>query len=210
MAEPRVLTHTTSVAVWDVPSPLVVRQRLNIKVGVKCKDGCCLAGNAAAILDETGERIASASFRSAPWEGTEALYWAEVDLPGVAAEGLHHWSAEFLPPVPDASQHPIHHRPSSFSFSFHAVRPPERSVTIRIVEGKAQSPVEGVELRLGIYKARTEASGLAVFEVPAGIYELCLWKAGYEAAPRLVVVGGNLTVDVDASKAPEVAEPYWM
>lgn len=210
LAEPESLEHTTSIAVWDVPSPLTIRRRSKIKVGVKCPEECSLAAASVAIFDETGTRIAAATLRSVPWGQTQALYWAEVDLPGVAAEGPHRWSAEFVPLAPDASQHTICHRPSSFSFSVQAVRPPEHSVTIRIVEERTQSPVENVELRFGVYKARSESSGLAVFEVPAGTYELSLWKAGCQAAPRSVEVNGNLTMDVEVSKLPEVQDPYWM
>jgi len=32
--------HTTSVAVWDVPSPVVMNCRLKVKVGVTCSATC--------------------------------------------------------------------------------------------------------------------------------------------------------------------------
>ena len=36
--------HTTSMAVWGVPSPVVVSRSFNVKVGVKCSVACRLAG----------------------------------------------------------------------------------------------------------------------------------------------------------------------
>lgn len=210
LSESERLEHTTSIALWDVPSPLTLHQRSNVKVGVKCADGCCLAGAEVAILDETGARVATASLRSVPWDGTKALYWTEIDLPGVAAEGAHIWSAEFAPQELPAPEHNIVHTRSSFRFSFQAVGPPEHCVTIRIVEEQTQNPVEDAELRLGMYRARTDRAGIAMFEVPAGSFELSFWKAGFENAARPVEVTGDLKIDVALSKAPAVEEPYWM
>jgi len=201
------LEHTTSIAVWDVPSPLVIQRRSNVKVGVSCSEKCCLAGGSVAILDETGLRVATAHLGSVGLAGTKALYWAEVEFPEVIAEGLHNWSAEYLPP--DASLRAVVHRPSSFRFTFRAVRPPEHRVTVRIVEEQTGNPVDDVELRLGAHRARS-ANGIATFEVAAGTFELCLWKIGHNVASISVEVKGNLTVDVELSKAPAIEEPYWM
>jgi hypothetical protein len=174
---------------------------------VSCPEKCSLAGGSVAILDETGVWVATANLRSVGLAGTKALYWAEVELPEVTAEGPHNWSAEFLPP--DASLQAVVHRPSSFRFSFQAVKPPEHRVTVRIVEEQTANPIDGVELRLGVYKARSD-HGIATFEVPSGTYELCLWKTGHDIASISVEVKGNVTVDVGLSKSAAVEEPYWM
>ena len=211
MAQTERLEHTTSIAVWDVPSPLTVLRHWSVKVGAKCAEECCLAGGLIAIRDEAEEMIATAYLRSVSWDGTKALYWAEIDLPVMSRQGAHNWSAEFVPPAASASQDEAHrHHASSFRFSFLAVDPPEHTVTVRIVEAQTQNPVEDVELRLGVYRARTDRHGLALFEVPTGHHELSLWKAGHEAAPRSVAISGNVTIDVELSKAPAVEEPYWM
>ena len=201
------LEHTTSIAVWDVPAPVVIRRRSNVKVGVSGAEKCCLAGGSVAILNDVGVRVATAQLGSVGLAGTKALYWTEVEIPEVIAEGPHDWSAEFLPP--EASLRAIVHRPSSFRFNFRAVKSPEHRVTVRIAEEKTGNPLDGVEMRLGVYRARSE-NGVATFEVAAGTYELCFWKTGHNIASVPVAVNGNITIEVALSKAAAVVEPYWM
>jgi len=84
------VSHEISLAVWDLPSPVVAGQRATLKVGVSCPDGCDLSGTAVDIYNETGERVGAGTLGSAPWPATTALYWAEVDLVALERDGLEH------------------------------------------------------------------------------------------------------------------------
>src|SRR5258705_3914007 len=79
--------HRTSLAVWDLPSPIVVGRRAKLKVGVSCPDGCNLSGTSVDVYNDTGQRIGTGSLGSTPWPATVALYWAELDIAPPEAEG---------------------------------------------------------------------------------------------------------------------------
>jgi hypothetical protein len=54
--------HTSSLAMWDVPSPVVLDSRFTVKVGLKCSASCPLAGATIEIHDERLMR-----FEDNPW-----------------------------------------------------------------------------------------------------------------------------------------------
>jgi len=200
--------HTTSMAVWDVPSPVVVNRLFTVKVGVKCSATCQLARRLIEVSDETGIRFGETRLGETPWPGTSALYVAEVELPAPATEGMSVWIARF-----PASEPGLPHEEASATFSFRTDRPPEHRVTVKVTDRETHAPVESVEVRLGVYRASTDAQGLAHLELPGGLYELDAWKVGYETLPRTVDVGRDLMLQVDAALAPEKNpddERVWM
>jgi hypothetical protein len=164
-----------------------------------------LAGQSIEIRDETGAQVVSGTLGQMPWHGTAALYWAEIELPDPANEGACSWSAQF---VPGGALAP--HEGTSLAFSFLAVRPPEHGVLVRVIEKDTQAGLENAEVRLGVYKARSDRSGCAKMEVPAGTYDLNAWKAGYAAVAKTVEVAENLTVQIEVVAVPEADAPYWM
>ena len=91
----KTLAHDTSLAVWGVPSPIVIDQPFRIHVGATCSAGCDLAGKEIEVCDETGTRIACGTLGETPLEGTRALYWTEVDLFAPAGEGASSRSVRF-------------------------------------------------------------------------------------------------------------------
>ena len=74
------MSHEISLAVWDVPSPVIAGRRTTIRVGVTCPEGCNLSGTAVDVYNDTGEHVGAGTLRSEPWPATAALYWAELDL----------------------------------------------------------------------------------------------------------------------------------
>ena len=89
--------HPTSLAVWGVPSPVVVNRHFTVTVGVKCAEACPLAGQRITVHDETGAEVGKGRLAESPAPGTHALYAAEVTLTAPAGEGVHSWSAAFVP-----------------------------------------------------------------------------------------------------------------
>ena len=87
--------HSTSIAVWGVPSPVVVGRRFAATVGVKCSAGCPLAGRAVAVRDEAGAEAGRGRLGDTPAPGTSALHAVEVALKAPAREGVHTWTAVF-------------------------------------------------------------------------------------------------------------------
>lgn len=202
--------HTTSVAVWDVPSPVVMNCRLKVKVGVTCSATCYLGGQLIEIRDEAGARVGEGRLGETPWPGTGALYVAEVDLAAPATEGVFSWSATFAiaePPLP------LPHDEACATFSFRTVRPPDHHVTVRVTDKDSKAPLQNVEVRLGFYRALTDQQGQARLELPGGRYDLDAWKTGCDMPSRTLEVGGDLTIDVEAVLSPEKSpddEQVWM
>jgi len=101
--EPKTESHPTSIAVWGVPSPVVVSRRFAATVGVKCAAGCPLAGREVVVRDAAGADVGHGSLGESPAPGTRALYAAEVMLEAPAEEGVHAWTAAFGGTEPDAA-----------------------------------------------------------------------------------------------------------
>ena len=137
--------HKTSIAVWDLVSPLVIGRTAKVKVGAKCAAGCQLTDHGVEIHDASGKTIARAVLAGTPWPGTSGLYWTDVEFPAPAEAGTHTFSL--------TSEHGGAHS----EFSFIAVKPPDHSVTIQVHDKTTKETIADVEVRLGVYRSITDA-----------------------------------------------------
>jgi hypothetical protein len=202
----RTLAHDTSLAVWGVPSPIVVDQPFRIHVGATCSAGCDLNGKEIEICDETGTSIACGTLGETPLDGTRALYWTDVDLVAPAREGAISRSIRFAP-----TELRLPHGGASARFGFETVKPPQYSVTVRVVEKDAGTPVEDAQVRLGVYFAYSDPTGLARVAMAKGTYSLDVLKTGYEAPSQVLQVNDDMTVEVEVAVIPpENADAYWL
>jgi hypothetical protein len=192
--------HATSMAVWDVPSPVVMNRSFTVKVGVKCSATCQLAGRLVEVCDGAGTPIGRSTLGETPWPGTSGLYVADVELAAPATDGTAFWSARFA-----AAEPGLPHDEASAAFSLRIARPPEHRVTVQVADKGTKAPLENVEVRLGVYRASTDAAGLVNLELPGGVYALDAWKAGYEmlTRTRTVKVGKDRVIRVEAVVAPQ-------
>jgi len=257
--EPTTESHPTSIAVWGVPSPVVVSRRFAATVGVKCAAGCPLAGREVVVRDAVGADVGHGSLGESPAPGTRALYAAEVMLEAPAEEGVHAWTAAFggterdaapaqpsvspqeaspsragqpAPPAtpaparrpPSEQAHPAapapaqqaacEHEGSVTTFGFRTVTRPEHRVTVTVVDRDAETRVAGAEVRVGVYRGTTDASGQAHVAVHSGSYDLYVRKAGYKPhADRIPVVSGGVVLEVAAVRVTDADlddEQVWM
>ena len=200
--------HVTSMAVWDVPSPVVMNRSFRVKVGVRCSSACSLAGQLIEVRDDGGTQIGEGRLGETLWPGTSALYVADLELAAPAVEGTLAWSACF-----PATQPGLPHEPVSALFSFRTTRPPEHRITVKVTDKNTEAPLDNVDVRLGSYGAVTDAHGMASLELPGGTYNLDAWKVGYDTRPRTVEVGQDLMIQVEAVCSPEKDpddERVWM
>src|SRR5262245_57425219 len=153
--------HETSLAIWDVPSPLVLGGSLRMKVGVRCSSGCSLTGQRIRIEDASEQQKGEGTLGLSPWPGTTGLYWAEVDVAAPPIEGTHTWTARFTAANLDAP-----HLTVSSTFTFMTVKPPEHRVTVEVVQQGTKNPIDISEVRLGVYRTVTDAAGIAHLELP--------------------------------------------
>jgi hypothetical protein len=202
----RTRPHATSLAVWAVPSPVVMGERFCIKVGAKSSAACALEGTPIQVVDPEGAVVANGKLGATPWPGTSALFWTELELVAPAQEGLAWWSVRFA-----AAEIETPHEGTSSRFSIAVVRPAEHRLTIEVLEKDSKAPIEDVQIRLGAYRAATDPSGHAEVAMPKGTYDLTVWKVGYDAPTQIVDIRGDTLVTVEAVVVPpENPDAYWM
>jgi hypothetical protein len=194
----RVTPQTTSLAVWDVPSPAIAGARFAVKVGAKSAVDTALAGCAIEVCDDAGEVVGRGVLGDSPLLGTGALYWTDVRLQAPRTEGVATWSVRL-----GASELELPHDAAKTSFSVAVAPTPEHVLSVKVVEQATAMPIPDVELRLGAYRGTTGASGLAEIALPKGRYELHIWKVGFEAPPRPLEIDADAFVEVEALVIPE-------
>jgi hypothetical protein len=187
--------HETSLAVWDIPTA-AAGERFAVKIGAKSEAGYALAGYWIDVLDGTGAVVASGRLGAAPWPGTDALFWAEVELDAPAEPGAAGFSVRF-----DAGQLDEPHSGAALAFDVPVVARAEHNVTVKVTAGGAS--VQEAYVRLGPYRGVTDAGGVAAVKVAKGSYELVMWKAGYDAPTMPLAVEADATVAIDAKILPE-------
>jgi hypothetical protein len=201
-----IIPHATSLAVWSIPSPVVMGSTFAIEIGAKSSAGITLAAERVEVRDESGIVVAHGSLGEQPYPGTAALYWTSVHLAAPAREGLHKWSVEFEPRGPD-----LPHERGSTTFSVAVVGEPEHRLTIKVIEPGTSSPIADAEVRLGAYRAATNPLGIAEVDMPKGVYELNIWKVGYEAPTRTVCVDKNILIEIEVLSVPkEDPDSAWL
>jgi hypothetical protein len=190
--------HATSLAVWAVPSPMAMGQSFAIKAGAKSSAAMALAGGKIEVRDESDAVVARGWLGETPLPGTSALYWTEIELPAPLREGLHEWSVKL-----DPGELALAHEGAATTFSASIVRPPEHRLAISVIERDTAAPIANAQVRLSAFQATTDPSGLAVVDLPRGVYELNVWKAGHEAPARTVTVNESMSVAVEVVTVPE-------
>ncbi len=202
----RAKPHATSLAVWAIPSPVVMGEWFSVKVGAKSAAGCELSGRNIQISDQSGRVLGQGQLQATPWPGTSALYWTEVEVPSPDREGMFWCTVNF-----GAADIETPHEGSSSKFSVAVVRPPEHRLTIEVLEKDTKAPIEDAQVRLGAYGAATDPSGRAEVALPDGSYELTVWKVGYDTPGLTVDVHDDVSVQVEAVIVPpENPDAAWM
>jgi len=196
--------HATSLAVWDIPSPIPFSSMFTIKVGVKCSAACSLVGQKIDIYDEQREKVATAALGSTPWPGTSALYWAEVELDAPDTEGYYKWEVRF--PQPDID---LPHDEASYTFAFTTARPPEHVVRVEVITHDKKTPVKNAQVLMRPqrgypYRGYTDEDGVARLAVPKAEYELYVSKTSYEVFRTTIEVTDDVSVQAEIIASPSV------
>jgi hypothetical protein len=202
-----VVPHVTSVAVWDVPSPLA-GSTFTVRVGIKCSVGCGLGGQRVEIHDEGGATLAEGRLGDHVRQGTTALHEAEVTLVAPAGAGVYSRRVVFGDSGPG-----LPHADASADFTFRVLDPPEHTVAVTVVPRGLEALMEGIEVRLGPYRAYTDAAGVARVGVPEGTYDVSIWRIDIEPWSASLEVRGDTSVEAEATRrrpVDEDAERIWM
>ncbi len=198
--------HATSLAVWAVPSPVVMGEKFSVKVGAKSAAACDLKGKQIAISNQAGAVVAQGSLGDSPWPGTSALYWTEVEVTAPDQEGMFWCAVNFA-----AADVETPHDGASSKFSVAIVRPPEHRLTVEVLEKDTKAPIEDAQVRLGAYRAATDPSGRAEVAMPKGTYDLTVWKVGYDAPSQIVDLHDDVSIQIEAEIVlPENPDAAWL
>lgn len=189
--------HETSLALWDVPSPVVRNTRFEIKAGAKCSASCGLAGKVIEIRDERDTLMGSGALGATTAPGTAALVFTAIALKAPRRLGLHHWTASFTP-----SELKLPHSGTTSRFSFVAVAEPAHSVSVKVVHKETKAPIAGAQVRIGVYRAQTDDTGSARVRVPKGAFPLIVTRVGYKMPERNIEVAKDIRVRIAAEKLP--------
>ena len=181
--------HATSMAVWDVVSPLVLDTNFRLKVGAKCSAGCNLAGEEIEIYDHAGAKVATGVLGGIPYSDTVDLYWTEVELTAPATPGTYRWEVKLPKPRPE-----LPHAGAALPFSFNAAKRPEHAVTIEVVNQATMAPVAHARVMLRPYSGRTDDKGEVKLAAAGGEYILFVMKGEYETFQTTVNVAGDTTI----------------
>jgi hypothetical protein len=187
--------HTASIAVWDVPTAAPAGEIFAVKAGVKSSGGVPLGGGRVELRDGTGAMVAAGVLGDTPWPDSEALYWTEIALAAPAAPGTLTLAAQF-----DGNANEPH-EPASSSFSVNVVAHAEHTLTVTVAACGA--PLADALVRLGPYRAPTDASGIARVRLARGQYDLVVWKTGYEMTAMPIMVEADASIAVATQPTPE-------
>jgi hypothetical protein len=187
--------HVTSMAVWDVPSSVVLGASFTVKVGVKCSADCCLAGSRIEVCDATGAKRATTTLGETPWPQTSGLHWAEIALESPVAEGVSSWRVRF-----SVQESANSHEGASSSFLLRTVRPPEYTVTVKVTDKDKGIPIGEAQIFLNPYRACTDGYGVAPFRVAGGAYDLDVLMDDYDAFQTSVEVASDVTIKAELTR----------
>jgi hypothetical protein len=185
---------TISLAVWGVPMPVVAGENFTVKVGAKSLSGRALAGERVEVSDAKGAVVASATLGDAPWPGTEALYWTALDVPAPRDREVADYTVRLEPASLDAV-------PTRFSISIAAK--PAYTLTVTVTERDTKAALDGVEIRVGPFRARTDKTGRAELRVSRGDFLLQLWRTAHIAEPQPIRVGRDDSLELTMVHVPE-------
>ena len=193
-----VVPHEASLAVWAVPDAAVADAPFAIKVGATSTAGRVLGGQAVVVFDAAGVEAGRAVLGCEKWPGTEALHWAEVALIAPTEPGVSSWSASL-----ETASLDLAHETHVCAFTVPVTAVPAHRITVTVIDAATGAPLDEAIVRVGAFRATTDAKGCATLQVPKGAAQMVVWKAGYDAPDAEIDVERDIAVRITASAVPE-------
>jgi len=190
--------HAMDLTVWDVPPTTVAGERFAVSVGARCSAGCDLRGRELSIFDQMGSCAATVKLGHDVWPGTEALYFAEVEVKAPLEAGSHQWEAKIA-----GWEAGLPHAAASFPLMVCVVPSPDCEVTVRAVDREKQIPIAGARVVMHPYRAMTDDNGIARVRVARGEYDILV--SGSQYLPACVTV--EVTADMMTSAQLDADQP---
>jgi hypothetical protein len=192
-----VRAHAARVNVWDLPTAITAGVRFGFRAGVKCSAGCRLSGAELSIFDGDGVQVGSGSLRDEVWQGTSALYFAEIEARAPATVGDHRWEVRF-----PASQSGVPHASGMHAFTVRSVSEPDCRVRIEVLDSQTRQPIKGARIVMHPYRAVTAEDGVTKIRLVGGTYKLLVSATRYIAVSRTIEVTEDATVTTELTLEP--------
>ena len=194
----RVIPHHISLSVWGAPRPVTMGGEFAIKVGAKCSAGCSLAG--LPIVVRGSEEIPTNVGRlgDEPLPQTSGLYWTELTLPAPHQAGLETLTVEC-----QTLELELPHEVSGASTKLRIVSPPDRTVTVEVLDRDRRTPLKGASVYAYPYRSITGADGVAKLQLTAGTHELYVKVQDYVDYQTTIEVDGDLAIAAELYWAPD-------
>ena len=152
-----------------------------------------------SIFDQEGSRAGTVKLGHDVWPGTEALYFAEVEVAAPQTAGSHQWEAKIA--GWDAE---LPHASGSFPLMVRVVSSPDCEVTVRAVDREKQTPIAGARVVMHPYRAVTDDNGIARVRVARGQYDILV------SGPQYLPACASVEVIADMITSAELdAEQPW-
>ena len=190
--------HLVSMVVWGVPSPATISTPFKVNVGAACDAGCSLLGHPVEIYDSSGVKVATGNLNNEPLPESNSLYWSKLGFTAPAEEGVNTWTAAYLPPEME-----LPHQVIPARFTFNALKPPEHTVTVEVVDKYEDVPVENASILVNLRRANTDGDGIATVDVNQGSHILYISKKDYADFQTTVEVLGDVKVKAEITASPE-------
>ena len=133
--------------------------------------------------------VASGALGETPWPGTEALHWVALDVPA--------------PPKATVAKYTVRCGAAETWFSVIAAAKPDCTLAVQVTEKDSKAALDGVEIRLGPFHARTDKAGRAELRVCKGEHQLQLWRTAHISQPVPIKIEGDTTVALTMVHVPE-------
>jgi hypothetical protein len=194
--------HATRIVIWGAPSAVECGQKFSAKLGVKCSCACRPDGWVIEVRDHGKRTLATVRPGDAPWPGTDALYYADVELTAPDAEGLYEWEGRLPATALDSA-----HSECSATFGVRVVPAADCRLTVVAVDIESQAPIMGAKVVVHPYRTSTDERGVAEISVPKGKFRLFVSGRNYlpfrsdGEATKDVTIRAELAADVGPSDA---------
>lgn len=174
-----VIPHSTSIAVWDIPSPIEVGTAFKIKAGLHCLTGCSLGGKEVEVYDQDEKKVATGKLSTSLYSDEIKLYWADLELKAPALAGNYDWQARFHDPSLE-----MPHQAARHTFGFSTVKPAECELAVQVINKETSAPIKQAEVTChpNLYHSITDENGVARIALARGEYKLTVFAS--ERAPQ--------------------------
>jgi hypothetical protein len=154
------------------------------------------------LFDQQGAQVCTVKLGRDICPGTEALYFAEVEIPAPLTAGSYQWEVRTA-----GGDTELPHAAGSFPLAVRVVSAPDCEVTIRALDREKQTPIKSARVVMHPYRAVTDDNGIAKVRVAKGQYDILVSGSRYIPVRASVEVAGDMITSAELDADPPWANP---